>query len=246
MLPNGSVKTTSERRLDEVNEFIAPYLAAFKKPLRILDVAASSGISSTEWHEDLMARGLSATLTATDLTPSAYLIKQGWVEGLLDRQHQFIHLGLAGRGMPPKAEFPRGIVPEITKAYLRWRLSRGAELQEVALVSKRFSDSGLKMLDDDLLGGGDAAIPPKSFEVIRAANVLNLVYFPKESLLQMVNLLRQRLVEGGLLMICKTDGKGKTEGSLLRLRGDALDLVSRLRDGSEIEPLLGLQDARRD
>src|ERR1035438_4568778 len=50
LLPNGTFKTTASRRLDDLNDFLLPYLRQLAdRPLRIMDVGASSGVSTVEW-----------------------------------------------------------------------------------------------------------------------------------------------------------------------------------------------------
>src|SRR5579862_7258746 len=68
VLANGSFKTTGARRLDDLNRAALPYVQAFsERPVEIMDVASSSGISTQEWHDDLVAAGIEARVVGTDL-----------------------------------------------------------------------------------------------------------------------------------------------------------------------------------
>ena len=49
----------------------------------------------------------------------------------------------------------------------------------------------------------------QAFDVIRAANILNLVYFPVDQIGRMLATLKQRLKEGGLLIIVRTHPSGE-------------------------------------
>src|SRR5258705_7157740 len=77
MLPNGSVKSTSEHRLDDLNVLLLPYVKQLQSPVRILDVAASSGVSSAEWHEQLTSEGVQVSITPNDLAPHTDPVKLG-------------------------------------------------------------------------------------------------------------------------------------------------------------------------
>lgn len=75
-LSNGVHKTTSPLRLDDANQLL---IAVFQKlgvaPETFLDVAVSSGISTIEWFESLQQARLRPSMTATDLTMTAYLVR---------------------------------------------------------------------------------------------------------------------------------------------------------------------------
>jgi hypothetical protein len=75
-LSNGVHKTTSPLRLDDANQRL---IAVFQKlgvaPETFLDVAVSSGISTIEWFESLQQAQLRPSMTATDLTMAAYLVR---------------------------------------------------------------------------------------------------------------------------------------------------------------------------
>src|SRR5690349_15214439 len=74
-LPNGVFKTTTDRRLDDVNAHLIDALkSAGAAPREVLDVAVSSGISSVELIEALAAGGFDTALTATDLSLSGNLV----------------------------------------------------------------------------------------------------------------------------------------------------------------------------
>src|SRR5271157_2641182 len=67
LLPNGTFKTTSPNRLDDLNRFVLPYLQEIaERPLKIMDIAASSGVSTLEWYDSLKSQGIDCDVTATD------------------------------------------------------------------------------------------------------------------------------------------------------------------------------------
>src|SRR5207247_10375452 len=73
----------------------------------------------------------------------------------------------------------------------------------------------------------------------RAANILVRSYFDDETLTRMLLNLRSRVVEGGLLVVCRTEKGGINRGTLFRL-ADSGDLapVARLGGGSDTEDLV--------
>ena len=73
-LHNRSVKTTYARRLDDLNQVAFRHIADIKEtPVKIMDVAMSSGISTVEWRDQLAANRVNFDLTGTDLTIDAVL-----------------------------------------------------------------------------------------------------------------------------------------------------------------------------
>src|SRR5258706_4630789 len=236
MLPNGSVKSTSEHRLDDLNVLLLPYVKQLQSPVRILDVAASSGVSSAEWHEQLTSEGVQFSLTATDLTVNAYHLKLRLAEAILDKKLNFIHLSLARRGMPPKAPWPIGFIPSLLKRYLAFRMARGANYNvPIKLLTKRLRNGNFAIVEDDLLNGDGLQ---EGFDVIRAANILNVSYFSESILRRMISNLKMRLSKHGLLIVCRTKADRSNHATVFQLNGDSFTPLVRIGDGSEVEHLV--------
>src|ERR1700722_9282293 len=70
---NGTFKTTNHRRLDDLNQLVQRYLPP-DRPLQIMDVAVSSGISTAEWIAALDRAGISYRIVAGDLFIAGFLI----------------------------------------------------------------------------------------------------------------------------------------------------------------------------
>src|SRR5690349_19450510 len=75
-LPNGTWKTTYRRRLDDLNDWLLDFLPR-GRPLEVMDVAVSSGISTVEWSEQLSANGIQHRLVAGDLAIDGWLVSWG-------------------------------------------------------------------------------------------------------------------------------------------------------------------------
>src|SRR2546423_1557373 len=75
ILPNGTFKTTSARRLDDLNQAVLPHLARIpERTLKIMDVSISSGVSTLEWYDFLLENGIRVEMVGTDLTVYASLV----------------------------------------------------------------------------------------------------------------------------------------------------------------------------
>ena len=101
-LSNGTHKRTWAGRLNDVDKIL---IAAFQKlgvmPKKFMDVAVSSGVSTVMWLDSFRQAGLGPSMTATDLTMTAYLVRvKSWLHVLVDKDGvplQYDVLGLAWR-----------------------------------------------------------------------------------------------------------------------------------------------------
>jgi len=241
-LPNKTFKTTCTRRLDDLNQLCDPFLAAFgPRLLRVMDIGASSGISTAEWAEHIAARGLRACVVGTDKLLEAELISIfPGVDLLLDDGRNILHADVWGRGCPPGSTWGKDIyamplrfLARIAVSLLYERLRK----QKVPLVSRNLNGN-IKMEADDVLSPN----PPEyicAFDVVRAANILNRGYFDDHVLRKLVATLRQRLKPGGLFVVCRTDvDTGRNNGTIFQLREAGFVALRRLNQGSEIEHLV--------
>jgi len=255
VLRNGTFKTTWHHRLDDLNAMVAPFLPA-AKPLQIMDVAVSSGISTIEWLEFLEQAGVECRMTAGDAVIDAFLVTAGAIRGLCDRTGHLMQLEVAGKAvrMPPPRRRDRLryaplalIVKTAARAFrdaLHAGLDPGVTLSRLGLrcrTLKLVSSSlaahpRIEVIEDDIL---EDRRWPGRFDVLRAANVLNRCYFDDALLGRMLRNLRSRLAPRGLLVVCRTTEKGRNDATLFR-RGDdgAFRELARLNAGSEIAGLV--------
>jgi hypothetical protein len=250
VLKNGTFKTTSARRLDDLNQFCVPFLREIAvSPLEIMDVAVSSGISTVEWIEHLGQCGLAHEMTATDLCVDATLNSVGSVAALYDRTGNLLHVDILGHGLAGRAEGWRRPFFAATRQFVVAVLSGALALglkpirDAVRLLSTRLVDyPHLQVIEDDLSLNRHCAFQ-RAFHVIRAANVLNRAYFSEPVLRQMLNNLRQRLKDNGLLIICRTTSDGINKATIFRaVKGDRLVPLAQLRGGVEVEPFAVTDD----
>jgi SAM-dependent methyltransferase len=242
-LPNKTFKTTCSRRLDDLNQLCDPFLDAFgPRLLRVMDIGASSGISTAEWAEHIAARGIRACVVGTDKLLEAELISLfPGVDLLVDDQRNILHADVWGRGCPPGSTrgkdiyaMPLRFLARIAVALLHKRSRK----QRVPLVSRNVNGK-IRMECDDVLSPNPREYIG-AFDVVRAANILNRGYFDDHVLRKIIATLRERLKPGGLFVVCRTwVDTGKNHGTVFQLREDGFVALRRLNQGSEIEHLVG-------
>jgi hypothetical protein len=75
------------------------------------------------------------------------------------------------------------------------------------------------------------------FDVVRAANILNLDYFAPATLAAMSATLAGYVAEGGWFVVCRTHPDGANHATLFRREAGRLRAEARIGRGSEIEAL---------
>ena len=242
LLPNRTWKTTYANRLDDVNEFVFKRIARIiESPIKIMDVGMSSGTSTAEWADQLRANKIDFEMTGTDLTIDAWLHSYSKFALLFDRDGKLLHFDLWAKGWPPHQHgihfhfFRQLLARSALRCASTFR--RNVEKTPVRLLSRRFAeDCSLGAVEDDLTTP-NPLIFKRAFHVIRAANVLNMSYFSESTLRIMLATLTGRLKEGGLLIVCRTNG-GTNNGTVFSCVSSRLLPIERIGDGSEIESLV--------
>jgi hypothetical protein len=253
-LPNGTWKTTSHHRLDDLNALVQQHLPS-KRPLDIMDVACSSAVSSVEWLESLEQAGIDCRMTAGDATVNAFVLSIGRnLHALVDRHGRTMQYEIGGVGLEVplrKRKIPRYgpqvlliktlarlLGPTLSDAKLAARGEKwGMRWRPVQLVSPSIRRRRhFEVVEDDILLNKSYS---RCFDVVRAANILNLVYFDAPTLTAMVSNLRERLRDGGLLVVCRTNHENVNHGTVFGLDpARNLRVLARINDGSEIEPII--------
>jgi hypothetical protein len=260
-LRNGTRKTTRHRRLDDLNALVQRLLPP-QRPLAIMDVAVSSGVSTAEWLISLERAGIECHMLAGDAVVDAFLISIGRkLRALADKTGHLMQLDVGGKAIrlpPPRRRDRIRYLPHFLVMRAAARLfelstpsaSRAPARSGQATVRRcGISCRGLKLMspslsryprlraveDDILINTGYR----KRFHVLRAANILNLTYFDVPTLERMVCNLRARLLPGGLLIVCRTNDAGENNGTVFTLESDGrLTATARLNRGSEISDLV--------
>jgi len=250
-LRNGTRKTTCHRRLDDLNDLVLGLLPP-ERPLQIMDVAVSSGVSTAEWLVSLEQAGVECQMLAGDAVVDAFLISLGRkLRALTDTTGHLMQLDIGGKAIrlpPPRRRDRIRYLPyvQVMKAVarlfdLRMRDSTqrrfGATCAPLHLLSPSLGRlPRLRAVEDDILQNTSYAA---RFHVLRAANILNLAYFDVPTLERMVRNLRARLLPGGLLIVCRTNEAGVNNATVFRFNRDGrLEPIARLNQGSEIADLV--------
>jgi hypothetical protein len=250
-LRNGTRKTTRHRRLDDLNALVQGLLPT-QRPLEIMDVAVSSGISTAEWLIALESAGVECRMLAGDAVVEAFLISLGSrLRALADRTGHLMQLDIGGKAIrlpPPRRRDRIRYLPLILlmkAAASLFSLGAGAPAQRrlgiicapLTLMSPSLRGlPRLQAVEDDILVNTSYQ---RRFHVLRAANILNLAYFDRETLRRMLVNLRARLLPGGLLIVCRTNEAGVNNATVFTLENDGrFRATARLNEGSEITDLV--------
>jgi hypothetical protein len=248
-LPNGTYKTTYADRLPDVDAAVCDLLAAERRPgdapVRLLDVGVSSGMTTRELLEAMEARGIARQAVAVDISVNAYLHRAfGVVDLLADPQGRVLQIALpiAAKGRPhdPQGSAARALLQRAFDA-AESRIggpdgARGG--RPVQLISPRLLQRGdVTVVEHDLTR--HHAAWDGAFDVVRAANIINLDYFDEPTLARMLGFLRGYARPGGLLVVVRTHDDTRTNhGTIFRVAaGGELEPVRRIGQGSEVERL---------
>jgi hypothetical protein len=243
-LPNGTWRSTTRGRFDDLNaHLIAAWRQSGFAPRRVLDIAASSGITSLEWLQAMEAAGFTPDMTATDIALDALLVQYlpFYQALILDTpQREPLQHDLFGLAVFPFLE-PSGTLPLRLAAMALHRAVRRrspSSVKPVKLVSPEAARR-IDFIEDDLF---DAASKPRlgTFDVIRAANILNRDYFPDAKLAGALANIRGLLNgEGSFLVLARTLTDGTNHGTMFRLGAEGrFAAVMTIGRGSEIADLV--------
>lgn len=250
-LPGGVFKSTQAHRMDDALELLAKHLpSALGRPLRTLDVACSSGVSTLELHSRLEGAGFECETVGTDLVLEVLLVEDETGAGLL----------LDASGHPLRVELPHASLPwpppRFDLAFRPLRVARATRYVWGTLAAARSalsgSTSGCRVTRVPLTTGAIDGVAGVSleqesidrprvegrFDVVRAANILNRDYFAEPDLQRMLARLVERVADGGLLLVLRTGAADRVNrGTLLRRTSGRPVVVERLNGGSEVESL---------
>jgi hypothetical protein len=252
-LPNGTYKTTYRRRLDDVNDLLLTLLPN-NRTLDIMDVAISSGFSTVEWSDHLAAHGVDHKLVAGDLLIDAWLTSWGEAVAVVfdssGRQPLLLEVGSLAIPVRSDRLIARAVRP-LLFVFLRAMAAIGrrasAPQSEGPSNGRRFNHRSISLVTPELLRREEIEIIqddliapgrfPLAFDVIRAANLVQRVYFDDATLTVMLTNLRSRLRDGGLLIICRTMSDGVNNATIFRRAGDRLVSEVSINAGAEVSDL---------
>jgi hypothetical protein len=237
-LPNGVHKTTEAHRLDDLNQLVTGLLPE-ERPLKLMDVGISSGITTRDWSEHLTAAGVTHEIVAGDSHTDGEWLSFGWADLLFDRDHEdLLYADLFGFGVNiSRDSMHSALVASVLKLLPRLSGLLHPEVRHVALVSPRLRDGQtITVVEDDIFNRRPEMTG--RFHALRAANLLNRGYFDDHCLREAVANLQDRLRRDGLLIVCRTRPDGTNHGTVFQFTEGRWAAVARIGDGSEIEELV--------
>ena len=240
-LRNGTYKTTGPSRLTDVDRAVVDLLGVPRR-IALLDVGISSGVTTLDTLNALGQAGMMVELVGSDLYLRASLVHTlGFIDVLLDTSGYPLQLAtpFLVKCRPHK---PRGAV---RRRVLDWLFDRVGEHVRggpergtpVQLVARQLADRSEVALEEH-----DIQRPrPEwdgTFDVVRAANILNLDYFAPAVLREMARNLLNWTTPGGLLVICRTLPDDSNHATVFRREEDGPKPLARVGSGSELEHLI--------
>jgi hypothetical protein len=252
LLRNGVWKTTDAHRMDDLFPLLVRRAALIdQRPLRVLDVGCSAGVTTVEMHQVLADCGISCETYGTDqLLYADHVASKDNVAILFDRDRNVLQIEIGSWASPWKFQkrdlllrphlcFLASQVAKNQVARFRMALDKpcqGLHFTRVPLLASVVdSQPNVRFEEEDIL-------EPKiqgTFGVIWAGNILNLGYFAPDDIRSMVRVLTRRLLPGGLLIVSRTEPRGNTnQATLFRYCDGKLVAEEHLNRGSEVEDIV--------
>ena len=246
VLSNGTLKTTYADRLPDVDTACNSLLSESGQIVRLLDIGISSGVTTHEWVGALSRDQIEFKMDAFDLCMDASIVSFGRkFHVLIDSAHRPLQFEFLGRaesnflGESIARKIRRGIpVVALRIGYSVCKLIFGTDgrMTPVKLVSNRLKSSpDVRIFEYDLSRVDEL---PGEYEMIRAANILNLAYFDDAFLSKSIAKIKRKLAENGYFCVVRTNSAGKNNGTIYQLSNGALKPVLQIGDGSEIDRLV--------
>jgi hypothetical protein len=247
---NGTFKTTKSMRFAEIEGLLAPILKPRAASLKmILDVAASSGTTTIELSDFLTRLGAVANVVATDLYADGYVMRLGRGLGVLTDSSgfplQYIFAGRPVRSWIRRLDYvtltawPRKFALRRVAQKSKSIIGRG-EAFPVRLVTRQLEKrEDIEFVEDDLMKQSPRL--QHRFDLVRAANILNMDYFKEADLRHaLVNIRGYLRGPGALLLVNRTEEKTDlNNGSLFELQPNgSFQEILRIGNGTEISALV--------
>jgi hypothetical protein len=250
-LANGVFKTTDTQRMTALDRLIAGRAAAdgFAEP-EVLDVGVSSGVTTLELRDALKAAALRPRIVALDAAVEARLLDVAPGRRVLQdssgRDLQYEILGVAIRPWRRKLDYMTGYWLLANAARALCVPGKTAAKRRLRLISPGVQAAPeIDIMEDDLSRPIDALA--RRFDIVRAANLLNLDYFSPAELTRMIMIVRGYMKNAGsFLIVNRTHHDGTNHGTIFKVQPPAgLTVIERVGNGSEVEGLVLSSHAHR-
>jgi hypothetical protein len=231
---NATSKQTNAGRFADVDRLACSIILENKLAV-IHDVGVSSGVTSLELYRILAATGVPLSFHISD---------------------KYAVYGVTGR-CPVRIIDPHGSVSEIYLCgllgkrdvsykfpvtwLLHWLLA-GRPIRGPVRSFVLFDHEVLEHIQKGLIHRIDYDVfithMPRSFSFVRCMNLLNLNYFPRESIETALRNLVDSLQEGGVLQIGRTHPDGTSHVAFYKRGGARLEMLQEVGRGTELRELI--------
>jgi hypothetical protein len=248
---NNTFKKTGGGRFVALDAALVRYLQGSVPRIgELLDIGVSSGITTLDLDAALCAAGHSLRVTATDFALDAFIVpvSSGW-RALVDSAGHPLQYDVGGYAVRPWRRrldwldgmvIVRGLLDRYARPRARRSLASNRIIKQVRLLSPRLARrKDVAIFRDDITVENPAF--SGRFDVIRAANILNLDYFDVPTLRRALSNVTSYLSgPGALLLVVRTLGDDEHHGTLFEIieQGNGFRIIERYGAGSEIEALV--------
>ena len=254
-LPNGTKKTTYRHRLVEIAEACNGLLAKKPTPFRLLDIGISSGVTTKEWMDTLDTFNANYHMDAVDLCLHGVIESIGpGFRVLRDSAGRALQFDVCGWALANHFGYgywscAKRLLPvSIARLFFgagSWlaTCSRHPRTLKVSLVTRGLTASNrLRLLEADVLRIGSLG---ETYDLIRAANILNRAYFSDSDLGFIIGQIGQCMKSGSLLIAVRTrDDRSANDGTVFQMENSGrLGILKRFGSGSEIESIVAAVNA---
>jgi SAM-dependent methyltransferase len=274
-MPNGTWKQTAAGRLRLADDALVGVLEDTRAPggaLSVLDLGASTGVTSVDLYERL-SRRWSVQFTATDLYRDAFAVSAPARRGALVLsaagdvlQHVFGPFVLAGQ-LEESAAYPvnralkrwseRVLVPRARRAlasdlaardrpYFATKDVDGLVIQRLPLFSWRCLELLRRTARFRFLVHDVTEPPPTTATIVRAVNIITRDYFDLPTATRAIAHALQAVEPGGYFVAGQSRGldPAAMRATVFRVHDAAAEVVARIGDGYELEETVRSQAAR--
>lgn len=239
MLPNKTLKSTSNNRFKDLNEITFKYIDPGNRQV-VHDIAVSDGLASLELYNALSALPDNPEFYISDKY-SKFFISGGCITRVYSADYTLMHFYLFNFFYADNKIsnwfFLSKLLFLILKKFPDRSLASPGQLNEIRLYNHEVIDSlnsgKIHELEYDVLD----TRTERKFTFIRAMNILNSVYFSEEEILRAMDNILYTLKDGGILLAGRTS-KGVIHATFYRKTNTHIVILETINNGSDTDDLM--------
>ncbi|APG88673.1 ATPGTP-binding protein (plasmid) [Sinorhizobium americanum CCGM7] len=246
---NGTFKLTQPSRFQELEVAFRPYVKERVVSLtEVLDVGVSTGLTTVELARFLADCGAASRIVATDLFIEAHIVElASWFRVFCDSEGwplQYDVWGISFRPWIRRLDYVTlAFVPLVLGRSVLWprlrsRIRAGGSRPVQMITRSLPSNSEIVFVENDIMCRAEDFT--RRFDMVRAANILNIGYFSQEQIHSAIGNIHSYLRgPGALLILARTNRARENAGTLFELcENGSFAALERVGGGSEIEKLV--------